>query len=148
MCSAEKYSVVGSCTPNFRRLRRGRSRPRRPLFLIKHGFLPTYWDFESAQKIRGAPPRTAHPAGALPRTPPLAAGASWGSAPDPSQKFRMQIYYLLLGYHDRARSLNMYWNYNCDLLFWFYLDLLMLFIFSEIFTLTLWNLHRYQMKSC
>ena len=47
MCSAENYSVVGSCTPNFRRLRRGRSRPRRPLFLIKHGFLPTYWDLES-----------------------------------------------------------------------------------------------------
>ena len=33
-----------------------------------------------------------HPAGALPRTPPLAAGASWGSAPDPSQKTKIQIY--------------------------------------------------------
>ena len=31
--------LVGSCTPNIRRLRRGRSRPRRPLFLIWHGFL-------------------------------------------------------------------------------------------------------------
>ena len=37
MCSAENYSVVGPCTPNFRRLRRGRSRPRRPLFLIPYG---------------------------------------------------------------------------------------------------------------
>jgi hypothetical protein len=26
----EEHSAVGSCTPNFRRLRRGRSRPRRP----------------------------------------------------------------------------------------------------------------------
>ena len=36
MCIAENYSVVGSCTPIFRRLRRGRSRPQRPLFLIWH----------------------------------------------------------------------------------------------------------------
>ena len=35
MCSAVNYSVVGFCTPNFRRLRPGRSRPRRPRFLIK-----------------------------------------------------------------------------------------------------------------
>ena len=44
---SEVAVVVGPCTPNFRRLRRGRSRPRRPLFLIWHRFLPTYWDFES-----------------------------------------------------------------------------------------------------
>ena len=43
----DEHSAVGSCTPNFWRLRRGRSRPPRPHFLIKHGFLPTYWDFES-----------------------------------------------------------------------------------------------------
>ena len=54
MCSAENYSVVGPCTPNFRRLRRGRCRPRRPLFLIWHGFLPTYWDFESMSGGRSA----------------------------------------------------------------------------------------------
>ena len=52
MCSAENYSVVGPCTPNFRRLRRGRCRPRRPLFLIWHGFLPTDWDFESILRRR------------------------------------------------------------------------------------------------
>jgi len=45
---SEVAVVVGPCTPNFRRLRRGRSRPRRPLFLIWHRFLPTYWDFESS----------------------------------------------------------------------------------------------------
>ena len=44
---SEVAVVVGPCTPNFRRLRRCRSRPRRPLFLIWHGFLPTYWDFDS-----------------------------------------------------------------------------------------------------
>ena len=44
---SEVAVVVGPCTPNFRRLRRGRSRPRRPLFLIWHRFLPTHRDFES-----------------------------------------------------------------------------------------------------
>jgi len=36
---SEVAVVVGPCTPNFRRLRRGRSRPRRPLFLKKKFFL-------------------------------------------------------------------------------------------------------------
>ena len=50
MCSAENYRIVGSCTPNFRRLRWSRSRSRAveaPFPDKAHGFLPTYWDFES-----------------------------------------------------------------------------------------------------
>ena len=68
---------------------------------------------ELLTKIRGAPPRTPpglcpgprrgfapDPAGALPWTPPglcpgprrSPPGASWGSAPDPSQEIRMLIY--------------------------------------------------------
>ena len=51
---SEVAMVVGPCTPIFRRLRRGHSRPRRPLFLIWHKFLPTYWDFESMSGGRSA----------------------------------------------------------------------------------------------
>jgi len=54
---SEVAVVVGPCTPNFRRLRRGRSRPRRPLFLIWHRFLPTYWDFESGDTVHLCPIR-------------------------------------------------------------------------------------------
>jgi len=80
-----RLSEVGCrpCTPNFRRLRRGRSRPRRPLFLIWHRFLPTYWDFESPPPrpkacrepfavIYGARNGTSHSARTCLSDPPLA----------------------------------------------------------------------------
>ena len=54
---SEVAVVVGPCTPTFRRLRWGRSRPRRPLFLIWHRFLPTYWDFESLALVMAPRPK-------------------------------------------------------------------------------------------
>ena len=64
--------VVGPITPNFRCLRRGRSRPRRPLFLIWHRYLPTYWDFEwPGTSLGGAAEHLGLSSRALPRPAPL-----------------------------------------------------------------------------
>ena len=73
---AERGAGGGGCRPLYPKFSAppagGRTRPRRPLFLIWHRYLPTYWDFECpGTSLGGAAEHLGLSSRALPRPAPL-----------------------------------------------------------------------------